>query len=93
MHKLKSLHILHSNQGDMLLTPSQVKLLNATGSLKTRGIASKLAKLWTLPAPGDDGGKIGIPYKIDSRFSPEQQGKILEGLADIEENTCIRYVF
>ena len=93
MHTLNSRHMLLSNQGDMLLTPSQVKLMNASGSFKTRGIASKLAELWTLPATGDDGGKIGIPYKIDSRFSPEQQGKILEGMADIEENTCIRYIF
>ena len=77
------------NLGDMLLTPAQVKMLNGSSSFHTRGLAPKLATMWHLPLP-DEPGKVAVPYKIDSRFSTEQQDKIFGGMQEIERNSCIR---
>ena len=79
------------NLGDMLLTPAQIKVLNGSSSFHTRGLAPKLATMWHFPMP-DEPGKVAVPYKIDSRFSTEQQEKIFGGMQEIEQNSCIRWV-
>ena len=79
------------NLGDMLLTPAQVKMLNGSSSFHTRALAPKLATMWHFPMP-DEPGKVAVPYKIDSRFSTEQQDKIFGGMQEIEHHSCIRWV-
>ena len=88
-HLCRIIYLSKLNLGDMLLTPAQVKMLNGSSSFHTRGLAPKLATMWHLPLP-DEPGKVAVPYKIDSRFSTEQQDKIFGGMQEIEQNSCIR---
>merc|ERR1719507_281573 len=66
-------------------------MLNGSSSFHTRGLAPKLATMWHFPMP-DEPGKVAVPYKIDSRFSTEQQDKIFGGMQEIEHHSCIRFV-
>ena len=73
----------------MLLTLEQYEILKGTSEHQKRGIAPTYANLWDIPVNGEV-GKVGVPYKMDPRFSEQQKQKILTGMQEIEDETCIR---
>ena len=75
----------------MLLTLEQYEILKGTSEHQKRGIAPMYAKLWDIRIFVNGGvGKVGVPYKMDPRFSDQQKQKILTGMQEIEDETCIR---
>ena len=69
-----------------MLTQKQFDML--TGNY--RGISPIWAGLWDIPVNGEP-GKVGVPYLIHPNFSNPQKDKILKGMEEIEEHSCIRY--
>lgn len=70
----------------MMLTQQQLDALNGI-----RGIAPTWAKLWNDTVQGEP-GKVGVPYSLSDNFTEQQKQKILDGMLEIEDNTCIKYI-
>ena len=68
-----------------MFPPQQWALMN-----NARGVAITHTALWDETVDGEP-GKIGVPYKINDTFTSQQKKRILAGMKEIEDATCIRY--
>ena len=71
-----------------MFTQEQVKVVN--GEYYIRSIAPIWALNWTANADSKP-GTVGIPYRIDQKFTDSQVLKILNAMKEIQDNSCIRY--
>ena len=69
-----------------MFPPQQWALMN-----NARGVAITDVELWDGKVDGEP-GKIGIPYKINDTFTSQQKQRILAGMKEIEDASCIRYL-
>ena len=44
---------------------------------------------WNTPVPGQP-NMVGVPYTISRSFTDGQRKTILDGMSEIEKQTCIR---
>ena len=73
-------------QGDMVLTPYQLQLVQGTG----RSLAS-WSQTWAKNHWAKNGTHVNIPYKISSpTFTDDQRANIARAAEEYEKNTCIR---
>ena len=73
-------------QGDMILTPYQLQLVQGTG----RSL-HPWALTWGLRHWAKNGTHVNIPYKISSpTFTDDQRANIARAAQEYEKHTCIR---
>ena len=75
-------HSKGNYQGDMMLTPDQLKIVNGQGRA-----LHPFVTYWP-----SNGTHVNIPYNInDTTFTTTELATIARAIEDYETNTCIRY--